>query len=42
MLTVRALSGDDVIEAGLRFDEEVKARPASRFRAFLRRLLRRD
>ncbi len=41
VLTVRALSGDDVIEAGLRFNEEEKARPASRLRAFLRRLFRR-
>jgi len=41
ILTVRALDGDAVSEAGLRFNEETKARPASRFRAFLRRLLRR-
>jgi cell volume regulation protein A len=39
VLTVRALESDEVTEAGLRFDEEQKARPASRVRAFVRRLL---
>lgn len=36
-LTVRAVENDEVIEAGLRFDEEQKARP-SRVRAFVQRL----
>jgi cell volume regulation protein A len=38
VLTVRAMEGDDVIEAGLRFDEEDRTRPASRVRAVLGRL----
>jgi cell volume regulation protein A len=38
ILTVRKLDGDEVLEAGLRFDEEQKARP-SRVRAFAQRLL---
>jgi cell volume regulation protein A len=38
ILTVRKLDGDEVLEAGLRFDEEQKARP-SRARAFARRML---
>jgi cell volume regulation protein A len=42
VLTVRKLDGDDVLEAGLRFDEEAKARPASRVRAFVRRLIGRN
>ncbi|HEY0300327.1 MAG TPA: potassium/proton antiporter, partial [Rhizomicrobium sp.] len=36
ILTVRKLDGDEVLEAGLRFDEEAKARPASRMKALLR------
>jgi cell volume regulation protein A len=42
VLTVRALENDEVVEAGLRFDEEKKARPASRIRAFVQRLLGRS
>ncbi|MEI9994771.1 MAG: potassium/proton antiporter [Rhizomicrobium sp.] len=37
ILTVRALDGDEVAEAGLRFDEEQKARPAPRLRALFRK-----
>ncbi len=39
VLTVRAMDGDEVIEAGLRFDEETKARPAPRVRALVGRFL---
>jgi cell volume regulation protein A len=38
ILTVRKLEGDEVGEAGLRFDEEIKARPASRVRARIGKL----
>ena len=41
ILTVRKLDGDEVLEAGLRFDEEQKARP-SRVRAFAQRLFGRS
>jgi len=41
ILTVRKMDGDDVLEAGLRFDEEQKARP-SRVRAFAQRLFGRS
>lgn len=41
ILTVRKLDGDEVLEAGLRFDEEQRARP-SRVRAFAQRLLGRS
>ncbi|MEJ1969188.1 MAG: potassium/proton antiporter [Rhizomicrobium sp.] len=39
VLTVRKLDGDTVLEAGLRFDEETKARTDSAVRAFARRLI---
>ncbi len=37
ILTVRKLDRDEVGEAGLRFDEETKARPASQVRGFMQR-----